>query len=301
MTSEPNDVDTRWQTWRRQVAECLVLPIVGASLPWPLAWRALRWLANRGRFFGVETARAQAVALQQGFAGDAASWAARHRLMRIVDQVDPALSWTRSDHWMDRHMTVDGDPLPPAPCIFVGFHYGTGFWSLRHLRRHGHRVSFISAPVDAGQCPGQPLRHAFRRWRMQRVADAGGAPVIYVGGSRDRIEAALREGISVLGMVDVPEPSSSRVAVPFLGGEAWLPDGMLRLAETGNVPLIAYLAGLDPQTGARRLRLTRLPAGRDDALRALAAMLESAVRAEPAAWHLWANWPFFVKSRTARG
>ena len=297
--SRPRSIGARSKAWQRQFAECVILPFLGASLPWPLAWRILQWLANGGRFFGVETARAQLVAVREGFAGDADAWAAWHRLTRIVDQVDPALSWLRGDRWMDRHLIVDGDPLPAGPCIFVGFHYGTGFWSLRHLKRNGHRVAFISAPVDADQCPGQPLRLAFMRWRMKRVEEAGGAPVIYVGGGRDRIQAALRGGISVLGMVDVPQPSSSRVAVEFLGGKAWFPDGLLRVAATENVPLFAYLARLDPQTGARQLQLTRLPAKREQALRALAAMLESAVCNESAAWHLWADWPLFVKGRSA--
>lgn len=268
-------------------------------MPWPLAWRMLKWLANGDRFFSMETARAQAVAVREGFATDADAWAVRHRLTRIVDQIDPALSWLRGDRWMDRNLVVEGDVIPAGPCIFAGFHYGAGFWSLRHLKRLGHRVSFISAPVDADQCPGQPLRLAFMRWRMKRVEAAGGAPVIYVGGSRDRIRAALREGISVLGMVDVPQPSSSRVAVEFLGGKAWFPDGLLRLAVDDNIPLFAYISGLDPQTGTRRLRLTRLPVKREQALRALAAMLESAVRNEPADWHLWADWPLFVQSGSA--
>ena len=289
---------SRWEPWRRQIAECVLLPLLGATLPWPLAWRTLRSLANRSRFFGAETARAQAVSVREGFAADPVSWAAQHRLTRLIDQIDPGLSWTRGDRWMDRHLAVDGDPLPLGPCIFVGFHYGTGFWTLRHLRRNGHRVSFISAPVNAAQCPGQPLRYAFMRWRMRRVAQAGGAPVIYVGGSRDRIRDALRGGVSVLGMVDVPQPSSSRVAVPFLGGEAWFPDGLLRLADAEKVPLIAYVASLDYRSGGRRLRLTRLPAGRKEALRTLGAMLEGAVRGDPAAWHLWGDWPLFVKART---
>lgn len=299
MTDIADAAGPRLAPWRRQIAECVLLPLLGAALPWPLAWRALRALANGGRLFGAETARAQAVAIREGFAKDPVSWASRHRLTRLIDQVDPALSWTRGDRWMSRRLAVGGDPLPEGPCIFVGFHYGTGFWTLRHLRVNRHRVSFVSAPVNAAQCPGQPLRYAFMRWRMRRVADAGGAPVIYVGGSRDRIRDALRSGVSVLGMVDVPQPSSSRVAVPFLGGEAWFPDGLLRLADAEKVPLVAYVASLDYRHGGRRLQLTRLPAGRRDALGALAAMLERAVCSDPAAWHLWGDWTLFVKARPA--
>lgn len=274
-----------------------MLPLVAIVLPWSLAWRGFRWLAARGRFFAGETARAQAMADSQGYVDDAATWAVRHRLMRIVDHVDPGLSFLRRDRWMDRHLTVDGATPPAPPCVFVGFHYGTGFWLLRHLRRLRHRVAFLAAPVTAEHCPGQPLRLAFMRWRKASVERAGHAPVILVGGSRDRIRAALREGTSVLGLVDVPEVVPSPVPVAFLGGDAWFPDGLLRLAIEEKVPLIGYVATLDARTGARHLHLTRLPDAPGEALRALAGMLDGAVRSDPAAWHLWAEWPRFARPR----
>lgn len=274
-----------------------MLPLVAVALPWPLAWRTLRWLAARGRLFGAETARAQAIAASHGYANDPAAWALRHRLTRIVDHVDPALSFLRRDRWMDRHMTVDAVALPAGPCVFVGFHYGTGFWSLRYLRRLGYRVAFLAAPVTAAHCPGQPLRLAFMRWRKACVERAGNAPVILVGGSRDRMRAALRAGTSVLGLVDVPDADASPFPVAFLGRDAWFPDGLLRLAADEKVALIGYVASLDPHTGARHLRLTRLPDDPEEALKALAAMLDSAVRTDPAAWHFWAEWPRFATRR----
>ncbi|MGE5088769.1 MAG: hypothetical protein ACM3QY_06560 [Candidatus Levyibacteriota bacterium] len=287
----------RW----RQVGECLLLPALAASLPWRIAWPLLRALARRGFLFGEVAARAAEAAARRGYAKDPAAWACSHRLMRIVDQVDPAISSSRSDRWMASHLTVDGDPLPPGPCILVGFHYGAGFWSLRHLRRSGHRVSFLSRAIDASLAPGQPLRLAFMHWRMRQVEKAGGAPVIYVGGSVDRMRAALREGISVLGMVDVPEPTSTkRAEVPFLGAMARFPDGLLRLAASEKVPLVAYLARLDPQSGCRRLTLARLPLGDEAPMRSLAAQLERAIRDEPWGWHLWEQWPLFIETPPAR-
>ncbi|HSQ82774.1 MAG TPA: hypothetical protein VLU54_16855 [Casimicrobiaceae bacterium] len=289
------------ETSRRQIGECLLLPALAASLPWRVAWPLLRALARRGFFFADGAARAAQAAAQRGFAENPASWAYSHRLMRIVDQIDPAISSSRGDRWMESHLTVDGDPLPPGPCILVGFHYGTGFWSLRHLRRCGYRVSFLSRPIDASLAPGQPLRLAFMRWRMRQVEKAGGAPVIYVGGSVERIRAALRDGISILGMVDVPQPSStSRAQVSFLGAIARFPDGLVRLAAAEKVPLVAYLARLDPQSGRRHLTLARLPIGGEDPMQSLVALLERAVRDDPSAWHLWEQWPLFIDTPPAR-
>jgi hypothetical protein len=283
--------ERRWSLLRRQFAACIALPAVAAALPWPLAWRVIRTLAARGRAFGDEAARALAACEAHGRVIDRTSWLARHRAMRIVDHVDPAISAMRGDRWMDRHLRVDGDPVPAQPSVFVGFHYGTGFWSLRHLRRLGHRVSFVSAPVEAAQMAGDPLRLAFLRWRQRRVEGAGGAPVIYVGGSSDRIRTALRSGVSVLALIDVPEPTTSTVAVPLLGHDAQFPDGILRIAASERVPLVGYVASFDMQAGTRRLRFTRLADDPLQALRTLAAMRDAAIRDDPASWHFWAEWP----------
>ena len=283
----------RAQTLRRQLGECVALPAIAAALPWPLAWRLIRASAERGRAFGDEAARALAACEAHGRIGDPAAWLARHRTIRIVDHVDPAISAMRGDRWMDRHLRVEGDAVPSRACMFVGFHYATGFWSLRHLRRLGHRVSFVSAPIEAAHVPGRSLQRAFLRWRQRRVAAAGGAPVIYVGGSSERIRAALRGGVSVLGLIDVPEAATSTVRVSLLGHDVQLPDGILRIAASEGVPLVGYVAALDPSTGARRLCFTRLPDDPSQALRALAAMLDAAIRHDPASWHFWAEWPRF--------
>lgn len=286
-----------WKAWPRQVGECLLLPALAAALPWGIVWPLLRRAAGRRHLFAGETARAQSMAAREGFADDVAAWAAGHRLTRIVDQIDPALSQSRSDRWMRGHLRVEGDALPAGPCIFAGFHYGPGFWSLRWLRSQGHAVSFLSRPIVAEEFRGEPLRYAFERWRMRRAAAAGGAPIIYTGDAVRKIREALRRGTSVLGMVDVPLPDShDRIAAPFMGRQAWFPDGLLKIAQSEPVPLVAYVAHLDPETGSRRLALTRLPVEGEDPMRSLAAMLERAIRRDPPAWHLWAEWPLFFRN-----
>lgn len=274
-------------------AECVALPATVAALPWPLAWRAIRALAAHGGVFRAESERALAGCAAHGLVADPASWLERHRSMRIVDHVDPAISALRGDRWMDRHLRVGGDVPPSGPCVFVGFHYGTGYWSLRYLRRRGHRVAFVSAPIQAAKVPGEPLRLAFLRWRQRRVEAASGAPVIYVGGSSERIRNALRNGVSILALIDVPEATTSTVGVPLLGHRVQFPDGILRIASSERVPLLGYVASLDAKTGRRELRFTRLPDDPAQAVRALAAMLDAALREDPASWHFWSEWSRF--------
>jgi hypothetical protein len=276
---------------RRQIAESVALPALAMVLPWPLAWRALRGLAHRGRCFGSETAAAHSMYSSLGFGGDAGSWTLTHRLTRIVDHIDPALSATRGDRWMDRYVAVGGDALPPGPCVFIGFHYGTAFWSLRYLHRSGYRVAFLSAALDRSRARTERFRFAFSHWRQRQVERAGGAPIIYVGGSAERIRKALREGVSVLALIDVPEPTTSTVPVQVLGHELQFPDGIVRIAQTENVPMIGFVARLDPASGVRRLRFSRLPDNPQRVMDALAALLDSAIRDDPASWHFWAQWP----------
>jgi hypothetical protein len=266
-------------------------------MPWAVCWRLLHFLVRHDWLYRAETGHAADMAERLGHVDDRPAWCVRHRLIRAVDQADAALSGSRGDGWMDRHLVVEGDSPPAGPCLFLGFHFGTGFWTLRWLRRQGHPVSFLSRPIEPGEFPGAPLCYRFERRRMRQVERAGGAPVIYVGGSVARMQAALRSGISVLGMLDVP-PESGRtdVPVPFMGGQARFPDGLLRLAEREGVPVMAYLCRLDTATGKRRLTLVRVPDGLPDKLAFLVTLLDKAVHEDTAAWHLWAEWPRFFTS-----
>jgi len=288
-----------WSTLLRQLTAFVVLPTIAIVLPWQLAWRVLRAYAERGNFLHEETERARAPCDAQGLVQDVHAWTKRHRLTRLVDHVDPVVSMTRGDRFIDRHVVVAGDPIPAGPCIFIGFHYGVGLWALRHLRRLGHRVSFIAAAVTAQHFPGQRIAFAYMRLRKLGVERAGGAPVIVVGGSGEKIRGALRAGTSVLALIDVPDATTPTLAVPLLGHDVQLPDGILRIAVSEGVPLVGYVAALDPQTGTRRLRFTRLADHPTQALRALAAMLDAAIREDPASWHFWAEWPRFSATAPA--
>lgn len=282
----------------RTLLECVVLPAIAVVLPWRVAFRVYRSLAARRIVFERESERALDACRAMLPVADEPAFARAHALTRVVDHVDPVLSFFRSDRYLDRHVRVDGDPLPDAPCLLVGFHYGTAFWALRHLRRRGRRVAFLAARVTARQCGGDRLRLAFMRFRKLCVERAGAAPVIFVGGSRERIGAALRDGTSVVGLIDVPDaPHAHRVTL--LDRDVRWPDGVLRLAEAEGVPAVAFVAALDRATGARRLTFRTLPSQRDPALRSLAALLDEAIARDPAGWHLWAEWPRFLARQAA--
>lgn len=281
------------------LGECVVLPAIAVVLPWRLALCGFRALAARGHAFERESQRAFDACRATIRVDDEPAFLRAHALTRVVDHVDPVLSFFRGDRYLDRHVRIEGDVLPDVPCLFIGFHYGTAFWALRHLRRQGRRAAFLAARVTARQCAGDRLRLAFMRFRKRCVERAGGAPVIFVGGSRERIAAALRDGTSVVGLIDVPDVANA-TRVSLLGCDVRWPDGLLRLAEAEGVPTVAFVATLDARTGERRVAFHRLPAKRDAALAALATMLDDAIRRDAAAWHLWAEWPRFALPRASQ-
>jgi hypothetical protein len=92
----------------------------------------------------------------------------------------------------------------------------------------------------------------------------------------------------------VPEPGTSTATVRLLEQDVQFPDGILRIAAAERVPLAGYIASLDARDGTRHLRFTRLPDEPAQALQALAAMLDAALRRDPAAWHFWSEWPRFA-------
>jgi hypothetical protein len=62
----------------------------------------------------------------------------------------------------------------------------------------------------------------------------------------------------------------------------------------------AFIATIDGK-GARRIRLRTMPVDPPAAMQALASLLDDAIRSDPGAWHLWAEWTRFLPSREAGG
>jgi phosphatidylinositol dimannoside acyltransferase len=281
--------------WQRFV-ECVLLPVMSVLLPWPACWRLFAQIAVRSEPFADVTESALREMAARVACPDVSAWRLRHRLTRMVDQVDAALSYFRSDRWIERNLVVEGEIPTRGPCLFVGFHYGVGFWVLRYLRAKGMPVSFLSRRIVPEEFPGACACYVFERFRMRQVARAGGGPVVYLGGSVGRMREIFQAGGSVVGLVDVPpEGNEDRRFLSLLGCRASFPTGLLDLAEAEGVQVVAYVCRLDPATGRRCLSFHSPSMQEPDRLAWLARLLEAAIRSDSASWHLWGEFPRFLR------
>lgn len=279
----------------RDFRELVLIPGLAALLPWSLGFRLLRRLAQCSWLFRSQTELALAGAQTLSTVADPQSWARDFRLLQLVDQADLYLSLTRSDRWLDRHMTVQGGPWPTGetPFLAITFHWGTGLWCFRHLRRHGVEAACLFRYFDAATLPGQRVRMRYYGWRVREVERGGNTPAVFTG--RSNIGALIRtleQGKSVVALLDVPpDPGTPSLDTRLLGRRAWLPRGLVRFAVSRKIPVVAFTIGVDRATGQRLLSIQGpLPNANEQALLdALSGLLEQALGADPAAWHFWGH------------
>lgn len=273
----------------RDALEWWVLPGLAVFLPWSWCFRFYRRCCMHPFLFRekVDAALAQLpAALNTGQAG---AWAARHRLVLLIDRADAFLSRFRGNRWLDRHVHRSGDPWPEVPFIGITFHFGAGLWSLRDICRHGRRISFVSIRFEQFFRHAR-LAHCGALWRIREVARAGNAPVIYTGGSKQSIRDALADGVSVAGLIDVPATLAPQASeLDFLGASAWFPPGLLTLASERQTPVVVYAMDVDYTSGQRKLVVRRLVAENSGAQLAEAVgFLAHEIERNSPAWH---NWP----------
>ncbi len=174
------------------------------------------------------------------------------------------------------------------------FHYGTGLWLCRALRRAGRRSTFVSARFERDAFEARPLLHRYGEQRLAEVERLTGAPISYRPGARTTLLDALAQGVSVIGLIDVPPRLASRGQRPveLLGQPASLPDGLLALASEARVPIVPCWVEIDFASGRRRVVIgeARAPTPIDATLAELGGLLDRLIRAAPAAWTFWREW-----------
>lgn len=289
----------RLATEARDFVELVLLPALAAVLPWPLCFRIFRLASWLDVLYAAECREALRYAEALGWVrGDRRRWLRARRLVTLVDHADFYLSRTRSDRWLGRHVRVEGEwPAPDKAAILCTFHWGAGMWALRHLGARSMRAHAIVAPQVAEAYPGQTVRWLYARARVRSVAAALRTEPIVPSHSSRSVLRTLHRGEQIAAAVDVPADTvAASEPIPFLGAEAHIPRGLLRVAAHAGIPVTVYLTEVRLSDGRRVLHIHPLGV-RDSPERLMAevfAFLERAIEAEPAAWHFWSVAPRFL-------
>ena len=272
-----------------------------ARLPWPLAYACYRRLA-RQRVLFRDAANAAMIATEYLPIDDVDAFLRDVRTLWLLDIADLKLSRRRPLDWWPDHVTTEGAWPRSGAFVVVTFHYGTGLWLCRALRRSGHRSVFLSARFEREAFAARPLLHRYGASRLAEVARICGEPIAYRPGARRTLLDALARGVSVIGLIDIPPRLAPRGQRPvhLLGHRASLPDGLLTLAHEAQVPIVPCWVELDFASGHRRVMIgeARSPDPFDATLADLAAVLDGLVRAQPAGWMFWQEWRDWLHDAT---
>lgn len=277
-----------WRTELTTLRDQIILPWLLCLLPWRWTWRALWWLTGRSQWYDAHGLRSRAGASAVLGAAADAGFERRCQFVRELDVIDAPLSLLRSDRHLSGWWDVDGE-WPKTACLAISLHYGNGLWALRHLQLHGHRTHLIAQRIEPQWFRRRPVTRAvmaFREWRVARLMQT---PIIHSGGARARSLEALRNGRSIVAVLDNPQGLERGVVpVHLFGRRLALHTGILHLGLEAGVPVVPYLTSIEAN-GRRRLRIG--PAIRESEVGAICAQLEAwfqpLIAADPAGWHLW--------------
>jgi hypothetical protein len=272
-------------------------PGLPSWLPWPWAYACYRGLARLKKMYPEPVAAAAAIAPRYLPIDDIEALQRDVRTVWLLDAVDLQLSRRRPVDWFPEHVEVQGT-WPSGAFVATSFHYSTGLWVFRDLRRHGRDVVLISARFDPANFEQHPIRYRYGAARFAEVERISGRPVAFRPGIHQKILDALRSGVPVISVMDMPPRMVPRGQRPvrLLDCPASLPDGSLALAAEAGVPIVPYWVEIDLARGRRKLVIGEpvAPAPADAVLAGLAASLDRLIRAEPAAWLFWNEWPTWL-------
>lgn len=290
-----------WRLQARDLLECVLLPATIALLPYRLGLAVARAASRLPLYRDYVQGFAEGAA-RHGKADDPDALRRRRRFYVLVEHVDLYWARWRGDRFVRGHIDVRGAwPDDGTPFIAVFYHWGNGLFAVRHLALAGYTAHLVLRPVDDVQLGHRPIQVWYGRARAAAAAAAGGAPIIFWGGAKARIAAALdTPWHAVLGMVDVP-PSETHTLTPvtLLGKPTAFTHGLVQIARERGLRLVCMHLGFD---AALRRRVLEIEAPIDPArvelpvlMQQLADRIDARIDQDPAAWWLWA-WvdQFFV-------
>lgn len=293
----------RLHTELRDACELVLLPGLAAVLPWRWCFAVFQRLAHVRWLYREACDEALQQARALGWAGaDEAHWLWVRRLVTLIDHADHYLCMTHSNAWMQKHLHVEGQwPTLQHGVLLMTFHWGAGFWGLRHAAAHGLRPHALVASLDSPAYAGRSVMTWYGRSRNAHVARVLGSHNIDVARQLKQVIQALQKNHSLLGVMDVPsDAAKSSLDIELLGMQASVPKGLFRLAVDQQVPVHVYSTALNTCNGSRFLRIKSLGVSGsvDELAISVFSELEKLLVEDVAAWHFWGIAERFFKSPT---
>lgn len=283
------DEPRRWRKRLREALEMFVLPLLGALLPWALWLRMLRLLSRWRGWYHPEVTAATSRAALAGWAPEPQAFARRLRWRILVDHLDCFLVPLRSRRYLDRWVRTSGDALPTAgPVLFVGTHYGCGYWLLPWLRAQGLPLNIVAPQLGPLLARSSLLHHVYIRLRHRLIARAAGRPMVYRGNARQAFTELLQAGEAGFALCDMPTNRADAVPVELGGLPTRLAQNMFEIAATVGAPVYAFFSDTDLATGERHIHFRRMVEPTPEAqVQAFAALLDARIRSDPTGWRFW--------------
>jgi hypothetical protein len=276
----------------RDLLELVLLPGLAALLPWPWCFALFKRIARFEWLYREASEAALQQARLHGWGGtDERHWLLERKLVTLIDHADHYLGLFRTDRWMGKYLQVEGAwPDAGKALMLMSFHWGAGYWGLRHAAAHGLYPHALVASLETPAYAGRFVLTAYARARNANVARTLQAPVIDVARQLKKVLMAVRRQEPLLSVVDVPADGAiSSTPVQVLGMTAKVPSGLFRLVADHQIPIALYVTGIDLQTGMRFLRIryvapsSNMEATVEDVFRDLG----QAIAQSAPSWHFW--------------
>lgn len=272
--------------------ELVLLPGLAAVLPWPWCYALFKRIARWQWIYREPCELALIQARARSWAGaDERHWLWVRKVVTLVDHADHYLGLFRSDQWMKRYLHVQGSwPAHDRSLLLATFHWGAGYWGLRHASAHGLKPHALVASLDTQAYRGRTIMGWYARARNANVARTLASHTVDASRDLKTLLNVVKLGHALLGVLDVPaDDAKSGLDIVVLGMKARVPRGLLRLAVAHQIPVVVYVTGLDTETGHRYLHIqpVRAPTSLDNLARDVFAELEQLIARDAPAWHFW--------------
>jgi lauroyl/myristoyl acyltransferase len=202
-------------------------------------------------------------------------------------------SWRRLRRWV--HITGEEQLFSAVSqkrgVLLLTFHFGGGSLIFPYLRSHGMSAHYLSIPLQRVRELEGWVQYTFSRLRFQHIAQTMEREVIFVGGSKRKIQQVLNEGGMVVALLDVvPDFLNLNEwrEVCFWGRPARFPTGLLSAAAQADATIVPFFG----RVGEDHYRCLSFEepchvTEPGETLSVLVRLLEKYIRQYPYEWHHW--------------